>query len=156
MTHDLFGKLFRYTVLFLILTELISLLTYIIPPLNQVAFFIIIIAVLIITLIKLEYGLYLLLAELFIGGHGYLFSLNINGTSISIRIGIFLIVLAVWLAQKIKGINRRACSAHLFRSKLWGIVPFLAPRLGNKKSTTFCFTRSTSPIKKRLMEIRRF
>jgi len=49
--------------------------------------------------------------------------------------------------KKIKGIDRQASSAHFFRSKLSGINPFLAPRLGNKKFLTFCFSRSTSPIK---------
>lgn len=102
MEVKLFGKLFKYTFLFLITTELLSLFSKIVPATSQALFFIVLAAGLIISLVKLEYGLYLILAELFIGGKGHLFSLDFNGTTISIRIALFLIILAIWLAYKIK------------------------------------------------------
>ena len=102
MTDNLFNKLFKYTFLFLVLIELFSLLTYLLPPLNQAAFFVVLALALVLSLIKLEYGLYLVLAELFIGGHGYLFAFDINGANLSIRIGLFLVVLAVWIIKKIR------------------------------------------------------
>ena len=82
MTDNLFNKLFKYTFLFLVLIELFSLLTYLLPPLNQAAFFVVLALALVLSLIKLEYGLYLVLAELFVGGHGYLFAFDINGANL--------------------------------------------------------------------------
>lgn len=102
MEVKLFGKLFKYTFLFLIAIELLSLFATIVPAASQVLFFIILLAGLIISLVKLEYGLYIILAELFVGGKGHLFSLDFDGTTISIRIALFLIILAIWLAKKIK------------------------------------------------------
>ncbi len=103
MTLDkFFGKLFNQTVLFLILIELISLLSYLAPITQKIIFFAVLIIALIVSLIKLEYGLYLVLAELFVGGHGYLFSIDINGVTVSIRMALFLVVLAVWLGKRIR------------------------------------------------------
>ncbi|MFA6215488.1 MAG: hypothetical protein WC768_02895 [Patescibacteria group bacterium] len=97
----IFGKLFFWTILFLIIADSVSFAGYLIPPAGQAAFFVVLLAVLAASLVKLEYGLYLLLAEIFTGGFGQLFSLNLGGFSLSIRLGIFLVVLAVWLAKKI-------------------------------------------------------
>ena len=102
MPLNLFGKIFKHTVLFLLIAELLSLLTFVTPLFGQVAFFAVLIAALVLALIKLEYGLYILLAELFVGGKGYLFAFDLNGTLISVRIALFLVVLAVWLYQVIK------------------------------------------------------
>jgi len=105
MTVNFFGKLFKHVFLFLILAELFSLLTYLVEPLGQVAFFIVLAVALILALIKLEYGLYILLAELFVGGHGYLFALDFGGVSLSIRMGLFLVIIAVWTVKKLKSQN---------------------------------------------------
>jgi hypothetical protein len=45
------------------------------------------------------------LAELFIGSKGYLFYFDFSGTSVSLRIALFLIVMAVWLYRMIKNKN---------------------------------------------------
>ncbi|MBI3290888.1 O-antigen ligase family protein [Candidatus Falkowbacteria bacterium] len=99
---DFFGKTFKYTFLFLALLELFSLLGSVIPQLNQTIFFIITLGAIILTLHKLEHGFYLLLAELFVGGKGYLFSLDVSGMVLSIRMVLFLIVIAVWLVKQIQ------------------------------------------------------
>ncbi|MAF13290.1 MAG: hypothetical protein CMI53_00145 [Parcubacteria group bacterium] len=102
MNINLFGKLFKGVIATLILTELFSLVSYQIPPLNQVAFFVVLIVVLFLSLRKLEYGLYILLAEIFVGGLGHLFSFDIFGVSLSIRLGLFLVIIGAWLIKIIK------------------------------------------------------
>ncbi|MFA5021956.1 MAG: O-antigen ligase family protein [Patescibacteria group bacterium] len=98
---NIFGKLSKITISFLILAELFSLIAYLLPPLNQVAFFAILGVALVLVLLKQEYGLYLILAELFIGGFGHLFSFSVYDFSISIRMALFALVLSVWLIRQI-------------------------------------------------------
>ena len=96
----MFNKtLLKNTILFLVLAELLSLTSFVYPTLNTVAFFVILLITLILSLKKLEWGLYIVLAELFIGSFGRLFAIEFDGTQISLRIGLFLIVLAVWLGR---------------------------------------------------------
>jgi O-antigen ligase len=94
---NLFNKTFKTTLLFIIFLELLSFCAYAYPTFNKTAFLIILLVTLILSLIKLEYGLYIVLAELFIGSKGYLFYFELGGTSVSIRIGLFLILMSVWL-----------------------------------------------------------
>ncbi|OGY48208.1 MAG: hypothetical protein A3D39_03740 [Candidatus Buchananbacteria bacterium RIFCSPHIGHO2_02_FULL_39_17] len=99
MEFNFFGKTFQWIFLLIILAELLSLTVYLLPPLNQAAFFIILGITLILALIKLDYGIYIVLTELFIGGHGHLFAIDINGLTISIRIGLFLMILMAWVVK---------------------------------------------------------
>lgn len=48
---------------------------------------------------KIEYSLYIVLAELFIGGKGYLLSASLNGFTISLRMIIFIIFILAWAYQ---------------------------------------------------------
>ncbi len=93
------SKYFRLTILFLILAEIFSFCGFLYPVFNKACFFAILILALILSLEKLEYGIYIMLAELFIGSFGYLFFYEIGGTAISIRIGFFLIIMSVWLTK---------------------------------------------------------
>lgn len=102
MPLELFGKTFKSAFLFLVFVELLSLLAHLVPSANAALFFILMAAALTMTLIKLEYGLSLVLAELFVGGKGHLFTIDFDGISLSIRISLFLVIIAVWLVQKIK------------------------------------------------------
>ncbi|MBU4346945.1 O-antigen ligase family protein [Patescibacteria group bacterium] len=97
----LFNKIFRKTLLFIFLAELLSFFGYLLPEFNKIGFLIIASLALILSLIKLEYGLWMLLAELFIGSKGYLFFFEHEGVIISIRIALWLVVMAVWLGQAI-------------------------------------------------------
>src|SRR3989344_8184169 len=99
MEFNFFGKTFQWIFLLIILAELLSLTVYLLPQLNQAAFFIILGITLILALIKLDYGIYIVLTELFIGGHGHLFAIDINGLTISIRIGLFLMILMAWVVK---------------------------------------------------------
>ena len=99
---NLFGKYFKTSLLFIFFALTLSFVAYFFPLFNKVAFFVILAMALILTLEKLEYGIYILLAELFIGSKGYLFYFDAGGTSVSLRIALFLIVMAVWIYKKIK------------------------------------------------------
>ncbi|MFH1456541.1 MAG: O-antigen ligase family protein [Patescibacteria group bacterium] len=96
-------NLFKITFLFLIFIELFSFFGWLMPELGSVCFFIILFLTLILSLCKLEYGLYIIFAELFIGSKGYLFSFD----SVSIRIGLFLVVMTVFLMQVIKKLRNK-------------------------------------------------
>ncbi len=90
-------KYFKYGFFLLILAEILSYAGWTNHWINVVCFVVIVLATLILSLKKLEYGLYILLAELFIGSKGYLFSIHFDATILSVRMGIFLVVMAVWL-----------------------------------------------------------
>lgn len=97
---DLFkNKIFTNTLLFLILAELLSFLGYYYPPVNSLIFFLIIILTIGASLYRLEYGLYVLFAELFIGSFGYIFYFDSGQAKISIRLALWLIIMSVWLAK---------------------------------------------------------
>src|SRR3990172_9941899 len=81
--------------------ELFSFFGFLYPQAGTILFFLIVFATLVASFWRLEYGLLIILAELFIGSKGYLFSLDIDGSVVSIRIALFLIIMAVWLARKI-------------------------------------------------------
>ncbi len=87
--------------LLIILAELLSFLGYYFQIINFLAFFGLAILILILTLRRLEYGVYLLLAELFIGSFGYLFYFEAGGLKISLRLALWLVVMSVWLARTV-------------------------------------------------------
>jgi len=99
---NLFEKYFKTSLLFISFALILSFIAYFFPLFNKVAFFVILGLTLVLTLEKLEYGIYILLAELFIGSKGYLFYFDAGGTSVSLRIALFLIVMAVWLYRIIE------------------------------------------------------
>jgi O-antigen ligase len=98
---NLFNKIFKRAFLFIFLAELFSLFGYLLPNFNKAAFLIIILLTLILSLYKLEYGIWIVLAELFIGSKGYLFFFEYGGLVVSIRIVLWLIVMSVWAGKVI-------------------------------------------------------
>jgi len=89
----------RTIFLFLLFFEIASFAGYLNPVVNVLVFGLILFFCLILSLKKLEYGVYFVLAELFIGSKGYLFYFNLADVSVSLRIGLFLIVMSVWLLR---------------------------------------------------------
>ncbi|MCX6740028.1 MAG: O-antigen ligase family protein [Candidatus Parcubacteria bacterium] len=85
--------------------ELLSLISFKLALLSGIFFVSIAIVVLMFTLYKLEYGLWIALAELMIGSQGYLFYLDLPGFRISMRLAIFLIVFFVWLLKYFRPID---------------------------------------------------
>ena len=104
--------------LLIFLTELLSFGGFLLPELRQTVFFIILAAALILSLLKLEYGLLILLAELFIGSKGYLFYFEQGGLVISLRIALFLVIMSICLAKVIITWNREGRAAFLNKLKL--------------------------------------
>ncbi|MCG2697694.1 hypothetical protein L6307_01195 [Candidatus Parcubacteria bacterium] len=113
----LFGKKIRITFLFIFLAELFSIFGYLLPCFNNFAFLIIIFLVLFLSLINLEYGIWIIFAELFIGSKGYLFAFEQGEFLISIRIALWLVVMAVWLGKTISnGIKHKKLEIKFFKS----------------------------------------
>jgi len=80
----------------IILAELFSIFTFYVPLFNNLAMLLIASLALILTLYRLDYGVLLLLVELFIGSKGYLFYFESQGVQVSLRIILWLIVMTVW------------------------------------------------------------
>lgn len=95
-------KYFKFILLAIIVIEFFSFFAFLFPILNNFLFIFILAAILILTLLRLEYGVCAIIAELIIGSKGYLFSFDFGSFSLSIRIGLFAVVVAVWAVQFIK------------------------------------------------------
>jgi hypothetical protein len=124
---NLFNKTFKTTLLFLALIELLSFLGYYSPIVNKIGFFVILIIALVLALTKLEYGVYLLLAELFVGSKGYLFYFDYGGAIISLRIGLFLVIMGVWLYNQLKNksLSTKSVPSYywpIFLAIAWGML----------------------------------
>ncbi|EKD49386.1 MAG: hypothetical protein ACD_63C00165G0003, partial [uncultured bacterium] len=106
----LFSKLTRTMLIIGAAAYALSFLGYLIPVINTILFFAIIILVLNLTLKRLEYGVLAIFFELIIGSKGYLFSFSISDNFVlSIRMAMFLIIMIVWLIQALK--NKRLAIA---------------------------------------------
>jgi len=97
--NNFFDKNFRLIFLLIIFAEILSFLGYYFQIINNIAFFIIIILTAVLAFYRLEYGLFIMLGELFIGSFGYLFYFESGGFKISIRIALWLIIMSIWLAK---------------------------------------------------------
>jgi O-antigen ligase len=114
---NLFGKKFRFTLLLIFLAEIFSLFGYLLPIFNNIAFFIIVLLCLVLAIIKLEYGVYVIFVELFIGSLGYLFSFSLGNNNISVRIALWLIIMSIWLVKSIINvIKTKRISLPIFKS----------------------------------------
>jgi len=101
-------KHFRLTILFLILAEIFSFCGFLYSDFNKICFLAIVLITIILSLQKIEYGVYIVLAELFIGSFGYLFFYETGGVSISLRLGLFISIMSVWLSKILTNRERRA------------------------------------------------
>ncbi|MDP2586548.1 MAG: O-antigen ligase family protein [Candidatus Komeilibacteria bacterium] len=90
-------KIFLIFLPLLILADLISYLASNWTALANIIYLLIILAVLILSIKDLRWGFYVVLAELMIGSQGHLFDLTLAGQQISLRKGLFITVLLVWL-----------------------------------------------------------
>ncbi|MCX7779140.1 MAG: O-antigen ligase family protein [Patescibacteria group bacterium] len=125
-----FQKPYLIFLLLIVFFELLSFLGYLVPLINRFAFLLISLSFLFLTFWKLEYGIFVLLAELFIGSKGYLFYLPIGPIKISLRMILFSLVMLIWLI----GIIRKKYKLNFLHSKffkfyflfsifyLWGVL----------------------------------
>lgn len=100
-------KLLKYFFGALFLVEYFSLIGHIYPLVSAVCFFLIVALTAGISIYKIEYGLFILLAELFIGSFGRLFAFDIFGFSLSLRIALWLVFLFIWLAKEMKALYQK-------------------------------------------------
>jgi len=76
-----------------------SFVGFLVPAFREVMFFVVLLSVLILSIYKLEYGLFAALGELVLGSKGYLLYFEADGTNVSLRIGIFLVVMGVFFSH---------------------------------------------------------
>lgn len=79
-----------------LVVEILSLVGNVYPFLGEVFFAVAALVFLGVALYDLRYGLLLIFGELFVGSQGYLFSWEAMGQDLSIRIVMWLLLLAVW------------------------------------------------------------
>jgi len=118
---QIFNRKFYLILALIFLVELFSLFAYLLPDFNKIAFLIIALLALILSLCKLEYGIWLVFIELFIGSKGYLFFFEYEGLVISIRIALWLIIMSVWLGKIIVNWtkNRTEIKESFFKSSFY-------------------------------------
>jgi len=90
------GKKLLIVLAIFLTVEILSAVGLSFPAVNQIIFGLLVLASLILTFYSLEYGLLVILAELFIGSLGHLFYLNIGGGQLTIRIALWLVLMFVF------------------------------------------------------------
>ncbi|MBU1131156.1 O-antigen ligase family protein [Patescibacteria group bacterium] len=103
MFNQLFGKYFKISFIVFIIIDVLSFFAYQDDCSHLIIFIVLTLLSLGLTLYKLELGLYIFLAELFIGSQGHLFSLATPYFGFSIRMSVFAIFFLVWLSKVIAG-----------------------------------------------------
>lgn len=110
----IFTKIFTITFIGLIFLELLSWIVTGIDDVNKIFFLVILLLTLILSIKKLEWGIYIVLAELFIGSKGYLLEYSLGDFSISLRLGLFLVVFLAFIVWII-----RDKQIKFFKTKFW-------------------------------------
>ncbi|MFH0840805.1 MAG: O-antigen ligase family protein [bacterium] len=87
---------------------------------NLTVFAILILGTLVLSLKDLKYGILIVLFELFIGSMGYLFSWSVNEEQLSLRIGLWLVIMAIWIFKEIQYlIVKKKIDLQFSKSKYW-------------------------------------
>jgi len=92
---------------------------------NQFIFSLLVIITLVLSIFRLEYGLWLVLGELFIGSMGHLFYFSIDGFSIPIRIALwsaFMLIFVVKFARQL--INNRGAGEYYQKIKNFAFLKY--------------------------------
>lgn len=129
-----FAPVYRLTLLLIVMFELVSLAAFLLPAAVSSAVWMIIIAlVAALAVMRFDLAMLVLLAELFIGSQGgYLVSLGREqGLDLSLRHGLFLVIVAVWSAELVAatiagGARRREAWDPLIRMQRRGaLLPYV-------------------------------
>jgi len=112
---SIYKKLFLITIIICISAELVSFFGYFNPTLSLVGGLLLISACLVLSLRDIRFGLLFILAELVIGSQGYLFSFKVSDSIISLRMALWIIVMAVWFSKELLAwfSNRRAIKKYV-------------------------------------------
>jgi len=108
-------NLLIYLGIFLII-EVFSFLALTLPGLNQIIFWLLVLFCLGLSFYKLEFGLLMVLAELFIGSMGHLFVLPIGGIQLPIRMALWLAVILVFSVKFISQLIKNGQHSQYFLS----------------------------------------
>jgi len=79
--------------------EVCSFLSWKFPHVGNVFYLVVIFTILVLTIRNFSWALLIALTELIIGTQGYLLRFEYQGISVSLRIGLWLIILSVWSVQ---------------------------------------------------------
>jgi len=86
-------------VLVLLMTHIWSVAGVTWPIINLIGFGFIVLLCLILALVDMRLALLLFILELIIGSKGYIFSFEIGGLALSLRIALWLVIMSVWSAK---------------------------------------------------------
>lgn len=110
------NKLFFYVVGLLVVVEALSYLSYFTPTVGWVALAVISLATLYLSFKNITWGLLIVIAEWVIGSQGYIFSASIESTTISLRMALWIIVMAVWVAKELISLIQKKESLKKYQS----------------------------------------
>ncbi len=99
-----------------IIIEVFSFFALSFPSLNQILFSLFILLCLGLSIYKLEYGLLMVLAELFVGSMGHLLILPLGGAPLSIRMALWFIVILVFSAKFISQLIKNGEQSQYLKS----------------------------------------
>ncbi|MBI3572872.1 MAG: hypothetical protein HY092_01590 [Candidatus Kerfeldbacteria bacterium] len=97
-----------------VLFELLSWTVFYFHALETVTFWAVLAAALVIGIRRLDYLAYVTVAELVLGSKGYLLFTHIHGFTLSLRIGLFLVLGVTWLWHQWKGRLKNTWSRAFF------------------------------------------
>lgn len=107
-------KFFVSVFILLLVVEFLSWIVFGNTSWTEFVFVLVVLFVGCASLYKLEYGIYAILGELVIGSQGHMFDYIVGGFAVSIRLGMFLAVMAAWLVWVI-----RERKIYFFQSRYW-------------------------------------
>ena len=139
---NLFKKYFVWTLIAVLVIEILSFIGHQVALLDWIVFFIIIIATFCLTLFQLKFGMLIALTELIIGSKGHLFSIDFLNFTVSIRMGLFAVIFLAWLITIFRQKNSRVFSNFSFvplTAVFIIIVLNLINALANHNSLSFIF-----------------
>ncbi len=129
-------RLFFHLLLLFLSLEVVSFFTFSFPELRTITAVAFLIIFLIIALRNLSLALLILLAELIIGSQGYLLAVELGGFSLSLRVGMWLVVMAAFCwdllynfsdyLYQLKNKNNQYFIGGILVLILWGVVRGLA------------------------------
>lgn len=124
-------RLFWKTLLIIALINLLSFFAFSSPIVNWLSFILILACAALIAWRNGLFGVYILLVELMISSQGHLFDVYIGGFRLSLRMGLFAVLLGIWglkfLTQnpeprKLSGLNFKTLFKEYRYYVLWGLV----------------------------------
>ncbi|PIZ96278.1 MAG: hypothetical protein COX80_01715 [Candidatus Magasanikbacteria bacterium CG_4_10_14_0_2_um_filter_33_14] len=99
MIKRLLDNFYLKTTLIIVALEVASFFTFLFPSIHNLLFILVTIFTAFLIYKKTEYGIYLFITELIIGGQGYLFSYEFDNFKISFRLVIFLLLFSIGMTR---------------------------------------------------------